>query len=109
MMPTKTATEVIAAQRMANVRYALRDLAVVADEVAREGHKILYLNVGDPCKFDFPPPHMIEAVNYQESALPPRITPPAMHSFSGRASTPPPAGSLPRFPSWFCGGCAPVS
>jgi len=62
-MPAKTATEVIAAKRMANVRYAIRDLAVVADEVAREGHKILYLNIGDPCKFDFPtPPHMIEAV-----------------------------------------------
>jgi alanine-synthesizing transaminase len=64
MMPTKTATEVVAAQRMANVRYAIRDLAVVADEVAREGHKILYLNIGDPCKFDFrTPPHMIEAVH----------------------------------------------
>ena len=53
----------MAASRMANVRYAIRDLAVVADEVAREGHKILYLNIGDPCKYDFPtPPHMIEAV-----------------------------------------------
>ncbi len=63
-MPTNTATEVLAASRMANVRYAIRDLAVVADEVAREGHKILYLNIGDPCKFDFPtPPHMIEAVH----------------------------------------------
>jgi len=62
-MPTKTVTEVVAAKRMANVRYAIRDLAVVADEVAREGHKILYLNIGDPCKFDFAtPPHMIEAV-----------------------------------------------
>ena len=63
-MPTKTATEVSAAKRMANVRYAIRDLAVVADEVASKGHKILYLNIGDPCKFDFPtPPHMIEAVD----------------------------------------------
>ncbi len=63
-MPTRTATEVVAAKRMANVRYAIRDLAVVADEVARDGHKILYLNIGDPCKFDFPtPPHMIEAVH----------------------------------------------
>src|SRR5262252_3141387 len=62
-MPTKTVMEVVAAKRMANVRYAIRDLAVVADEVAREGHEILYLNIGDPCKFDFPtPPHMIEAV-----------------------------------------------
>ncbi len=56
-------TEILPATRMANVRYAIRDLAVVADEVARQGHKILYLNIGDPCKFDFPtPPHMIEAV-----------------------------------------------
>jgi alanine-synthesizing transaminase len=64
IMPTKTVTGVVAAKRMANVRYAIRDLAVVADEVAREGHKILYLNIGDPCKFDFAtPPHMIEAVH----------------------------------------------
>jgi len=56
-------TEILPASRMANVRYAIRDLAVVADDVAREGHKILYLNIGDPCKYDFPtPPHMIEAV-----------------------------------------------
>jgi alanine-synthesizing transaminase len=56
-------TEILPATRMANVRYAIRDLAVVADEVARQGHKILYLNIGDPCKYDFPtPPHMIEAV-----------------------------------------------
>ncbi len=52
------------ATRMANVTYAIRDLAVVADQVARQGHKILYLNIGDPCRFDFPtPPHMIEAVD----------------------------------------------
>ena len=63
-MPTQQAANVLAAKRMANVRYAIRDLAVVADEVAREGHKILYLNIGDPCKFDFAtPPHMIEAVH----------------------------------------------
>jgi alanine-synthesizing transaminase len=48
---------------MANVSYAIRDLAVAADQVARQGHKILYLNIGDPCKYDFvTPPHMIEAV-----------------------------------------------
>ena len=63
-MATKQVIEVLAASRMANVRYAIRDLAVVADEVAREGHRILYLNIGDPCKYDFPtPPHMIEAVH----------------------------------------------
>src|ERR1019366_1500366 len=62
-MATQEVSKVMAASRMANVRYAIRDLAVVADEVAREGHKILYLNIGDPCKYDFAtPPHMIEAV-----------------------------------------------
>ena len=62
-MVTKAVAEVMAASRMINVRYAIRDLAVAAEEVAREGHEILYLNIGDPCKYDFhTPPHMIEAV-----------------------------------------------
>jgi alanine-synthesizing transaminase len=62
-MATKAVAEVMAASRMMNVRYAIRDLASAAEEVAREGHEILYLNIGDPCKFDFhTPPHMIEAV-----------------------------------------------
>jgi alanine-synthesizing transaminase len=64
MAITQEVTKVVPAARMAHVRYAIRDLAVVADKVAREGHKILYLNIGDPCKYDFPtPPHMIEAVH----------------------------------------------
>ena len=44
-------------------RYAIRDLACIADEVVRQGHKILPLNIGDPLNFDFETPaHMIEAV-----------------------------------------------
>jgi alanine-synthesizing transaminase len=63
MMATQEISRVLAANCMANVRYAIRDLAVVADEVAGQGHKLLYLNIGDPCKFDFrTPPHLIEAV-----------------------------------------------
>ena len=62
-MATRAVAEVMAASRMVNVRYAIRDLVVTAEDVAREGHQILYLNIGDPCKFDFnTPPHMIEAV-----------------------------------------------
>jgi alanine-synthesizing transaminase len=62
-MTTNVTYRIAPAKCMANVSYAIRDLAVVADQVARQGHKILYLNIGDPCKFDFPtPPHMIEAV-----------------------------------------------
>ena len=55
--------EIAAAQRLDNVRYAIRDLALVADEVTREGHTVLSLNVGDPNIFDFQTPaHLIEAV-----------------------------------------------
>jgi alanine-synthesizing transaminase len=55
--------EITPATRLENVRYAIRDLACVADEVARQGHKILPLNIGDPLNFDFETPaHMIEAV-----------------------------------------------
>lgn len=61
-MTTKVTFRIAPASRMVNVSYAIRDLAVAADQVARQGHKILYLNIGDPCRFDFPaPPHMVEA------------------------------------------------
>src|SRR6202140_533004 len=57
-----TAHEISAAKRLENVRYAIRDLACVADEVTAQGHKVLPLNVGDPLNFDFQtPPHIIEA------------------------------------------------
>ncbi len=45
------------------VRYAIRDLAVLAEEVHAAGQGVLPLNIGDPLQFDFrTPPHMIEAV-----------------------------------------------
>jgi len=56
--------EISAARRLENVRYAIRDLAVLAEQVAKQGHKILYLNVGDPNIYDFETPaHLIEAVH----------------------------------------------
>src|SRR5271166_3628736 len=62
-MPTTQAHEISAASRLDHVRYAIRDLACVADEVVKQGHKVLPLNVGDPLNFDFQtPPHLIEAV-----------------------------------------------
>jgi alanine-synthesizing transaminase len=61
-MPTQT-REIPAASRLENVRYAIRDLACVADEVIQQGHKVLPLNVGDPNIFDFATPaHIVEAV-----------------------------------------------
>ena len=62
-MPLTHTREIAAASRLENVRYAIRDLACVADEVIAQGHKVLPLNIGDPNVFDFQtPPHMIEAV-----------------------------------------------
>src|SRR5450755_4674097 len=62
-MPVSQLHEIVPAARLEKVRYAIRDLACIADEVARQGHKILPLNIGDPLNFDFQTPaHMIEAV-----------------------------------------------
>jgi len=59
----KNLHEIFAATRLEHVRYAIRDMAVLAEKVAREGHEILPLNIGDPLKFDFQtPPHVVEAV-----------------------------------------------
>jgi alanine-synthesizing transaminase len=61
-MPVIQSREIAPAQRLENLRYAIRDLVSLADEVKRQGHKVLYLNVGDPNIFDFAPPaHVIEA------------------------------------------------
>jgi alanine-synthesizing transaminase len=62
-MPVTQSREIAAASRLDNVRYAIRDLASVANEIMAQGHKVIPLNIGDPNVFDFrTPPHMIEAV-----------------------------------------------
>jgi len=55
--------EILPAQRLERVQYAIRDIAVLADQLAREGKEIIPLNIGDPPAFDFAvPEHLIEAV-----------------------------------------------
>ncbi len=50
------------AVRTENITYAVRDIIVLANEVAKSGKEMLYLNIGDPNLYDFEPPkHMIEA------------------------------------------------
>jgi alanine-synthesizing transaminase len=62
-MPATQTREITPAQRLANLRYAIRDLASAAEAVVKQGHKVLYLNVGDPNIFDFATPeHVVEAV-----------------------------------------------
>lgn len=53
------------AQRTENVTYAVRDIVVVANEVAKTGKEMLYLNIGDPNLFDFQPPRHIIDATYQ--------------------------------------------
>ena len=51
-------------KRTKNIRYAVRDIIVLANETAKTGKKMLYLNIGDPNLFDFEPPrHLVEATH----------------------------------------------
>ncbi|MCB9259442.1 MAG: aminotransferase class I/II-fold pyridoxal phosphate-dependent enzyme [Ignavibacteriales bacterium] len=53
--------QISAAVRTNNITYAVRDILLIANEVAKTGKEMLYLNIGDPNIYDFEPPrHMIE-------------------------------------------------
>ncbi len=50
------------AERTNGVTYAIRDIVVLASEVAKSGKEMLYLNIGDPNIYDHrTPQHIIEA------------------------------------------------
>ena len=51
--------KIIPAIRTANIKYAIRDIVVLANEVAKSGKKMLYLNIGDPNLFDFETPRTL--------------------------------------------------
>lgn len=55
---------IVPASRTLGVRYAVRDVLLVAAEAKKAGRDMLYLNIGDPNPFDFQtPPHILEAVH----------------------------------------------
>ncbi len=55
---------ITSAPRIDHVKYAIRNIVNEAQALEKNGLKILYLNIGDPCKFDFQPPrHIIDAVH----------------------------------------------
>ncbi len=59
-MPSK----IIPSRRTENVTYAVRDIVVLAKKTAATGKEMMWLNIGDPLKYDFATPqHMIDAVN----------------------------------------------
>lgn len=54
--------KIVPAARTNNITYAVRDIVVLANQVAKTGKEMLYLNIGDPNLFDFEPPkHLVEA------------------------------------------------
>lgn len=58
-MPSK----IIPSHRTENVTYAVRDIVVLAKKTAATGKEMMWLNIGDPLKYDFETPqHMQEAV-----------------------------------------------
>ncbi len=58
--------------RTHGVEYAIRDITAYANKFRSQGREIVYLNIGDPVKFDFPTPEhikraLIDAVNRNEN------------------------------------------
>ena len=57
MKPIRTA------RRVDDVTYAVRDVVLFARKAAASGKDMVYLNIGDPCQFDFrTPEHVVEAI-----------------------------------------------
>ena len=46
-------------RRIKDLSYAIRDVAVIANEVKKSGKKVYHLNIGDPIIFDFMTPEYI--------------------------------------------------
>ena len=46
-------------RRVMDLEYAIRDVAVVANEVKKSGKKVYHLNIGDPVIYDFKTPRYI--------------------------------------------------
>ena len=56
-------SKIIPSKRTKNVTYAVRDIVVLAQKTKESGKKMMWLNIGDPLKYDFETPkHKIEAV-----------------------------------------------
>jgi alanine-synthesizing transaminase len=54
--------KIVPAVRTEKITYAVRDIIVLANEVAKSGKEMLYLNIGDPNIYDFSPPeHLVKA------------------------------------------------
>ncbi|MDY0081935.1 MAG: aminotransferase class I/II-fold pyridoxal phosphate-dependent enzyme [Ignavibacteriaceae bacterium] len=57
--------KIVPAVRTNNITYAVRDIVVLANQVAKTGKEMLYLNIGDPNIYDFAPPKYLVDATYQ--------------------------------------------
>ncbi|TFF63502.1 MAG: aminotransferase class I/II-fold pyridoxal phosphate-dependent enzyme [Promethearchaeota archaeon] len=46
-------------RRVKDIEYAIREIAVVADQVEKSGKEVIHLNIGDPVKYDFDTPKIL--------------------------------------------------
>lgn len=54
----------VPARKTSAIQYAIRDIILLAEQVAKSGKELYYLNIGDPNVYDFEtPPHIIEAIH----------------------------------------------
>lgn len=51
--------KIVPAHKTENVKYAIRDIIVLANEVAKTGKEMFYLNIGDPNIFDHSTPSTV--------------------------------------------------
>ncbi len=54
-----TLRKIIPAEKTINVKYAIRDIVILANEVAKSGKKMYYLNIGDPNIYDHETPKTV--------------------------------------------------
>ncbi len=62
-MPAEPFPPLRTARRIEGVTYAVRDVVLLARQAAAAGRDLIYLNIGDPCQFDFRTPEpVVEAI-----------------------------------------------
>jgi alanine-synthesizing transaminase len=64
MTPERWTDPILPSARSERIRYAVRDVLLVAEDARRAGKELIHLNIGDPLQYDFEtPPHIIEATH----------------------------------------------
>ncbi|OAQ20009.1 aminotransferase class I/II-fold pyridoxal phosphate-dependent enzyme [Thermosulfurimonas dismutans] len=53
------------ARRTEKIEYAVRDIVLTAQEAARRGRELLFLNIGDPIQYDFETPRPLIEATYR--------------------------------------------